>query len=230
MSKEFRNHLISAYPEGSWPVMARGVREAVRIADDVRRSTPFLSTLVGGDLRGMLRRAAVMWRFQALCKSGELPFQATEVQVENAPVHLLSILSGKTELHIVRTDEPEGFPVDAQVRQDRRASNTADLFEDGGKIVPLHKALEAVPSLYGWLTWGSTPKGDVTHICLGMPEHDDNTWLAHIDILKHVTTKERGKAEITKTSAPNPALMLKFREEIAHSLEQQANGELGAAE
>ncbi|OAI44055.1 hypothetical protein AYO42_05360 [Rhizomicrobium sp. SCGC AG-212-E05] len=208
--------------------MARGVREAVRIADDVRRSTPFLSTLVGGDLRGMLRRAAVMWRLGALCRSGDLPFDATEVQVENAPVHLLSIQSGKTELHIVRTDEPEGFPVDAQVRQDRRASNTADLFEDG-KIIPLHKALEAVPSLYGWLTWGATPKGDVTHVCLGMPEHDDNAWLAHIDVLKHVTASERGKAETSKTSAPDPTLMLRFREEIAHSLEQQSGGERGEA-
>lgn len=229
MVTDFRAQLISAYPEETWPVLARGVREAVRIADDVRRSTPFLSTLVGRDQRGMLRRAAVMWRLQALCKSGELPFKATEVQIENAPVHLLSILSGKTELHIVRTDEVDGFPVDAQVRQDRRASNTGDLFEDG-KIVPLHEALEAIPTLYGWLTWGANPKGDVTHICLGMPEPDDNIWLAHVDVLKHVTAKERGKEEAAKPSAPNPILMLRFREEIAHSLEAQAKIEPGAAE
>lgn len=66
MSREFRDLLIEAYPEAYWPVMARGVREGVKIADQVRRSTPFLTTLVGGDLKGMMRRAAVMWRIQAL--------------------------------------------------------------------------------------------------------------------------------------------------------------------
>lgn len=222
MSKEFRDLLVEAYPESSWSAMARGIREGVRIADDVRRSTPFLTTEVGHDLRGMLRRAAVMWRFQALCKSGELPFKAVEIQVENAPVHLLSISSNKFELHIVRTNESEAFPVEAQIRQDRRASNDADLFDDG-KLIALHKALESVSLLYGWLTWGANPKGELSHLGLGVPDKDKNEWLAHIDVLKRVTARERSRGEsATKTSAPNPALMLKFREEIAHALEQDA--------
>lgn len=226
MSSEFQELLVEAYPETYWPIMARGVREGVRIADDVRRSTPFLTTKVGADLRGMLRRAAVMWRIQALCKSGDLPFKAIEIQVDNAPVHLLSIVSQKTELHIVRTDDTDAFPVDAQIRQDRRASNDADLFDDG-KLIPLSRALEAVPTLYGWLTWGANPKGQLTHLCIAMPDKDDNEWLAHIDVLKRVAAKETTRdADLTKASAPNPALMLKFREEIASALGQ----EVGEAE
>ncbi|HLY05835.1 MAG TPA: hypothetical protein VKR31_08820 [Rhizomicrobium sp.] len=221
MSEEFRARLIEAYPESTWSILARGVREGVLIADDVRRSTPFLMTLVGTDQKGMLRRAAIMWRIQALCRSGELPFKAVEIRVDNAPVHLLSITSQGIEIHIVRTDDADAFPVEAQIRQDRRASNVADLFEDG-KLVPLHKALESVPLLFGYLAWGATPKGKLTHLCAGMPDKHQTEWLAHLDILKHVTMTEssRGSAA-TKSSAPNPALLLKFREEIARSLEEE---------
>jgi hypothetical protein len=63
-----------------------------------------------------------------------------------------------------------------------------------------------------------------------MPEPDENVWLAHVDVLKRVTAKERDKDDAAKASAPNPALMLKFREEIAHSLEQQAQNGSEAAE
>jgi hypothetical protein len=229
MSDEFKNLLVDAYPEASWPTIARGIREGVKIADQVRRSTPFLMTKVGGDLKGMLRRAAVMWRFQALCKSGELPFKAVEVKIDNAPVHLLSIQSKTLEMHIVRTEEAEAFPVDAQIRQDRRASNDGDLFEHDAKLVPLHKALADVPSLYGWLTWGADKKGDVTHLCLAMPDSDQNEWLAHIDVLSRIIARERGRGtDAEKLSAPNPALMLKFREQIARALEQ--NPDAGEAE
>jgi len=183
-------------------------------------------TDVGGDLRGLLRRAAVMWRLGALCKSGELPFSAVEMQIETAPVHLLSIASRKVELHVVRTDESDGFPAYAEFRQDRRASNDADLFEDG-KLVPLREAIAAVPTLYGWLTWRADIKGVVTHLGLAMPEKDRNAWLAYVDVLKRVTARERLKQESAKPSTPNPALLLKFREDIARALEQNSNIEGG---
>ena len=60
MKDTFEARLLTAYPEQTWPALIRGFREGVGIADEVRRSTPFLSTLVGGDLRGFLRRAAIM--------------------------------------------------------------------------------------------------------------------------------------------------------------------------
>jgi hypothetical protein len=115
MSQEFEALLTEAFPDHTWPTLTRGVREAVKIADSMRRSTPFLSTLVGGDLRGLLRRAAVMWRIQ---------------------------------------------------------------------------------------------------------KHEDR-WLAHLNVLPHVLARESGSAKrAANSSAPNPTLLLKFRKEIARSIEQ----------
>jgi len=158
MSTEYRNLLVEAFPEPTWPILTRGIREAIKIADGVRLSTPFLTTLVGRDLRGLMRRAALMWRI---------------------------------------------------------------LFRDG-KLVPLHVALSSVSRLYGWLMWGATPRGELTHFALGMPEHKDNKWLTYVDVLTHVTAEEAksGATREEAPSKPNPALMLKFREEIARSLGQ----------
>jgi hypothetical protein len=220
MPPDFRTLLLDAFPESTWPVMARGVREGVRIADDVRRSIPFLTTDVGTDLKGMLRRAAVMWRMQALCRAKEIPFKAIEIRVDNAPVHLLSMTSKKFELHIVRTDDIDAFPDEAQIREYRRSFNTADLFVGDGKLVPLHKVLEETPTFYGWITWGANTKGDLTHLGLAVPDNDQNTWLAQFDILKHLAMRESTRGTAPRPSAPNPALMLKFREEIARSLEE----------
>lgn len=225
MSEAFQTLLEEAFPQDTWPTITRGVREAVKIADSMRRSTPFLSTLVGGDLRGLMRRAAVMWRFQLLCKSGELPFSAAEVANTNGTSHLLSIRAKNIELHIVRTDEPGAFPVEAPIRQDKRATNSPDLFEDDGKIVPLHKALESVPQLYGWLAWGATGRGDLTHLGFYMPERDQDSWLAKVNILsRSAEAASKKRADAPDASAPNPALLLKFREEIARSIQRDEDG------
>jgi hypothetical protein len=111
MSEEYRSLLVAAYPNSTWTTLTRGIREAVNIADGVRRNTPFLTTLVGGDLRGLLRRSCLMWRILALCKSKELPFEADEITNTNGTSHLLRIRSKKIELHIVRTEESGAFPV-----------------------------------------------------------------------------------------------------------------------
>jgi hypothetical protein len=223
MSEEYRNLLLQAFPESSWPVLTRGIREAIKIADGVRLSTPFLTTQVGGDLRGHLRRAALMWRIQMLCESKEVPFEANEITnpYTNGTSHLLSIRSNKIELHIVRTEEAKAFPVGAQIRQDCRASNEADLFRDG-KLIPIDIAISAVPQLYGWLMWGATASGELTHFSLGMPEHQEDRWLTYVDVLTRITAMEvaSGTPAEEAPSKPNPALMLKFREEIARSLGQ----------
>lgn len=220
MTDSFEARLLGAYPEQTWPTLTRGVREGVRIADDVRRSTPFLSTRIGGDLRGLLRRAAIMWRLQMLCRSSELPFKADEVLNSNGSSHLLSVLSNNIELHVVRTDDADAFPEDAPIRQDKRASNSADLFDDG-KIVAINQAVETVPRLYGWIAWGATARGDLTHLCLAMPEWRQDAWLAHLNVLHRVLLQEREpKRTEVGSSAPNPALLLKFKAEIARSLEK----------
>jgi hypothetical protein len=224
MSDTFESRLLNAYPERTWPVIIRGVREGIRIADGLRRSTPFLSTLIGRDQRGLMRRAAIMWRLQMLCASGELPFKADEVLNTNGTSHLLSILSQNIELHVVRTEDAEAFPIDARIRQDRRAINQPDLFE-GGKIIPLTEALKDVQRLYAWLAWGANPAGELTHLCLAMPEDKRDMWLARVNILRRVQALEGGSPSAEETpSAPNPALLLKFRAEIARSLEEDQEG------
>ena len=224
MSDTFESRLLRAYPEATWPLLIRGVREGIGIADGVRRSTPFLSTLVGRDQRGLNRRAAIMWRIQMLCASGELPFKAAEVLNTNSTSHLLSILSLNIELHIVRTEDAEAFPIDARIRQDRRAINQPDLFEDG-KIIPLTEALKDVQRLYAWLAWGANPAGELTHLCLAMPEDKRDVWLARVNILHRVQALEGGSPSAEEMpSAPNPALLLKFRAEIARSLEEDQEG------
>jgi hypothetical protein len=222
MSKEYRNLLVDAVPETSWSILTRGAGEAIKIADKVRRSTPFLSTVIGSDMRGHLRRAALMWRYEMLCRSQELPFAANEIQNPNTngPSHLLQIRSKQFELHIVRTEADGEFPVDALIRQDGRASNDADLFRDG-KLVPLHEAILGVPRLYAWIMWGATGDGELTHFALGMPANDEDKWLTYVDVLKHVRAAEAAAPTAPeKSTKPNPALLLKFREEIAQSLGQ----------
>jgi hypothetical protein len=160
-----------------------------------------------------------MWRIQALCHAKELPFKAVEIRIDNAPVHLLSVTSKKFELHIVRTDDGDAFPDEAQIREHRRSFNVGDLFVDGGKLVPLHKVLEETPKFYGWITWGANTEGELTHLGLAVPDNDQNTWLAKFDVLQRLATRESTRGSAPRPSAPNPALMLKFREEIARSLE-----------
>lgn len=229
MDDTFEARLLSAYPEPTWPLLIRGVREGIGIADGVRRSTPFLSTRVGRDQRGLNRRAAIMWRLQMLCSSGELPFTAEEILNTKGNSHLLSILSQNIELHVVRTEDAEAFPEDARIRQDRRAINQPDLFKDG-KIIPLTEALREVRRLYAWLTWAADAAGQLTHLCLAMPEDSRDVWLARVNILHRVQSSE-GIPPSTEgpPSAPNPALLLQFRAEIARSLEAETEGGDGDA-
>jgi hypothetical protein len=168
-----------------------------------------------------------MWRLQSLCTSKELPFTAQEITNTNGTSHLLSIKSDKLELHIVRTDEPKVFPIEALIRQDNRAINEPDLFREG-KLIPLHEALTSVPRLYGWLMWGATAQGELTHFSLGMPEPEKDDWLTYVDVLAHVNALESrssAKMEVPASSKPNPALMLKFRDEITRQLSQENFGQ-----
>jgi hypothetical protein len=231
MSEDFRQLLVEAYPEATWSTLVRGAREAISMSDKLRLSTPFLSTKVGIDMRGLQRRAALMWRIQLLCRSKDLPFDAEEITNTNGTSHLLRIRSKKIELHIVRTEEEYGFPVEAHIREVNRVSNEPDLFRDG-KLLPLHEAMEAIPRLYGWIMWGATFKGELTHFALGMPEKKEDKWLTYVDVLTHVRAAEvaaGASAPAERSSKPDPTLLLKFNQEIARKLEQQESSEQDGA-
>jgi hypothetical protein len=91
--------------------------------------------------------------------------------------------------------------------------------------VPLTEALKEVPRLYGWLAWGAIATGELTHLCLAMPEHERDQWLAHVNILHRVQLIEGAPRPTDPTpSTPNPALLLRFRAEIARSLEENREG------
>jgi hypothetical protein len=64
---------------------------AVILADDLIAHTPFLATPVGKNLRGLMRRAGVMYRFHDLCELGDLPFQTSMVRMEKGSWHCLEI-------------------------------------------------------------------------------------------------------------------------------------------
>jgi hypothetical protein len=231
MSEDFRRLLVEAYPEATWSTLVRGAREAISMSDKVRLSTPFLSTKVGTDNRGMQRRAALMWRIQLLCKSKELPFEVEEITNTNGTSHLLQIRSNKIDLHVVRTEEPGAFPVEAHIREINRVSNEPDLFRDG-KLLPLHEVMEAIPRLYGWVMWGATSKGELTHFALGIPEKKQDKWLTYVDVLTRVMAAEvvaGASAPAERSSKPDPTLLLKFNQEIARKLEQQESSERDGA-
>lgn len=54
-----------AFPASADAEVVRAVTEGVLLADDLIAHTPFLATPVGKNLRGLMRRAGVMYRFHA---------------------------------------------------------------------------------------------------------------------------------------------------------------------
>jgi hypothetical protein len=221
MSEEFKHLLRSAFPEPTDPTVVRAVAEAVILADDLRRNTPWLTTSIGDDLTGTLRRAATMWRLAEFCKTGDLPFRADVVPNSTGSCHLLSIHSGRFEAHVVRTDSPGGFPKDAPIRQDRRLSNDGDLF-DNPKIVPISELVE-VARPYAWLAFNATDDGGLTHVCWCMPDPVENKYLARFNILRSAS----GTAAVPKLKPeppkPDPAMKLKFKKDIEEQLERDRN-------
>jgi hypothetical protein len=80
-----------AFPASADAEVVRAVTEGVLLADDLIAHTPFLATPVGKNLRGLMRRAGVMYRFHDLCELGDLPFQTSMVRMEKGSWHCLEI-------------------------------------------------------------------------------------------------------------------------------------------
>jgi hypothetical protein len=217
MSEEFEQHLRKAFPESTDGAVIRAISDAVALADDLRRNTPWLSTLIGDDNAGTLRRAAAMWRLHMLCKAGELPFQADEVTNSTGSSHLLRVRSDPFEAHVVRTESPGAFPKDAPIRNDKRLSNYGDLFE-APKLTPAWELISRVTP-YAWLAFNATRIGALTHVCWCMPERVENRWLAHINILTRsmVTDLPEGGEAPPK---PDPTVKLKFKDHIEDQIER----------
>src|SRR5215204_151042 len=215
---DFDAYLRSAFPVGTGAAVIRAVREAVVLADDLRANTHWLQTLVGRDLSGMLRRAAIMWRLHDYCKTGELPFTATEIPNSNGSSHLLRVTSGPFEAHVVHTITPGAFPDDAPIRQDHALRNEGDLFDEDPKIVSFREMLAAVEQAYAWLSFNATPVGMLTHVCWCMPKAKERGYLARFNILRAAQVESPSVAP-TEPPKPDPAEKMKFKRHIEERIE-----------
>jgi hypothetical protein len=219
----FEIHLREWFSGGTDAAVIRNVMMAVALADDLRRNTPWLGlTDVGDDLSSMLRRAATMWRIQEACKDGELPFKAEEIPNSTGSSHLLRIISGPFEAHVVRTDSSGAFPKDAPIRQDRRLTNEPSLFDP--KVVAFEELLGSVKKSYAWLMFNATALGVLTHVCWGMPDRAENKYLAHFDILRRAMSLGT-PIDPTTPPKPDPTEKIKFKEHIEQKLEDRKKGD-----
>ena len=218
---DFDAYLRSAFPAATDGSVIRAVREAVVLADDLRSNTHWLQSLVGSDLAGMLRRAAIMWRLHDYCKTGDLPFRADEIPNSNGSSHLLRIVSGPFEAHVVRTDSPGAFPDDAPIRQDRALRNEGDLFDDP-KIVPFSEMVAAVKQAYAWLSFNATQTGVLTHVCWCMPKAKERGYLARLNILRVAQTAGVPNTP-TEPPKPDPTERMKFKRHIEDQIERSKN-------
>lgn len=204
--------LDNAFPEETDANLIRGVSEGIFLADSTLRSTAFLNSDVGGDLRGHLRRAGILFRLHELCVAGDLPFRSTMSQMPRGNWHWIELRSGNFTSHVCRTDAPELFPDDSPTRQDDRVTNQFDLFEDMLSVIPIRGYL-------AWLTFGVGDNGSLGHLCWGMPNARDDIWLARTNVLRRAAARE----DIIPPEPATSSAKLKFKEHIEESLREREN-------
>src|SRR5690242_19946105 len=100
-----QDRLRIAFPPSSDVMTVRAIGEGIRLADDLIANTPLLNNFIGRDYRGLIRRAGVMFSFDAACARGDLPFTSEFRQMHRGHWHLLDIKSGVERAQICRTDE-----------------------------------------------------------------------------------------------------------------------------
>jgi hypothetical protein len=221
VDRDALDRLRLAIPVSSDTATILGVQEGVLLADDALKNTPFLSNAIGLDMRGLIRRAGVIFRLEDLCKRGDLPFQSQITKMPFGSWHWLELKAAGVRAHVCRTDEAEAFPADTPNKQDARLVNPqGDLFKP--RPVPLAEILPTVEEMYAWLTYGAAQDGKLAHLCWGVPACDENSWLAHLNIL-------RGGAAIgapvpPPPSSPDPKTKLRFLEHIEEALQKKDDG------
>ena len=213
--ESYQELLEKAFPADTDLMLMRSVSQAIRLAGDVMDNEPFLKSLIGGDIRGHIRRAAILFSVHESCKVGNLPFASEMTRMPLGGGHWVEVRSGQFRAHICRTDGAVAFPEETPTRQDQRLSNQLELFETDPVVVPLHPS--AQPELYAWLTFGASGH-DLTHLCWGMPEAGRNSWLARANVLSRL-----GPLVEVVPEATAPAVVLRFRDHIEEALRKDTD-------
>lgn len=213
----YLKRLQKAFPPGTYANTLRALNEGIASADDAVKGIPLLDTPVGRDYRGLIRRAGVIFRFEEMCKAGDLPFKTVVSPMPRGTWHWLEILSADVVAHIVRTEEPDAFPLDTPNRQDQRDRNQRDLFEDK-KVVRLESL-----KLYAWLCFRALPNGVLAHACWGMPSAKQDgkadEWLARINLMNAVVPKISD--EETRPAKVHPRTRMKLREQAQGAIKKK---------
>jgi hypothetical protein len=207
--------LDAAFPPMADAEIVRAVSEGILLADDLITGTLFLKNPIGRNIRGLLRRAGVMYRIHDLCELGDLPFRSAMVKMERGSWHCLEISSGSFKAHVCRTDGPNSLPDDSETRQDERLANQLDLF--AGSVVPFSKLLTSVGRKYALLTFGTDKKGSLHHVCWGMPPTDGDDWLAHTNVLRRMAVS----STVVDPVKPDKKAALRFLKHVEESLSKK---------
>jgi hypothetical protein len=179
----FQRILEEAFPRQTWVPLVRGLREGVWRADALITSTPMLRSLVGGDLRGQMRRIGILDHLHELCAGGRLPFQAEMTKMPFGAWHWLDIRAEQFRAQIVRTEGAGALPSDTRNRQPECFKNRYDLLTDG-RIPEITDLLGDEQERYAVIGFGADRGGRLVHAILGMPSSDDTEWLAHVNLLR----------------------------------------------
>jgi hypothetical protein len=198
---------LRAFPENTFANTCRGVREGVALGDEAIKGLPILDNPIGRDLRGLMRRAGVMWRLHRMCAEGDLPFAAEMAPMSYGTWHWLEIRSADFIAHPVRTEEPDKFPEDTPNRQDQRLRNQGDLFK---KI----EDASHIERVYAWLCYKCTNNGAIAHMCWGMPSALKDEWLARVSLMG----ASAPKAESPEPVKLDPRSVMSFKESIAENI------------
>lgn len=208
--KIFQEQLDDAFPASADAALMRCVSQAVMLSADVMEHEPFFNSLIGGDIRGHVRRAAVLFNVHESCRTGDLPFNSEMTRMPLGGGHWVELRSGTFRAHICRTEGPTSFPEETPTRQDQRLSNQLELDLDP-VVVPIRPAV-SLHEMYAWLTFGASGR-ELTHLCWGMPEAGRNAWLARSNVMRRL-----GTIEVEPAPAPAAALRLRFRDHIEEAL------------
>ena len=212
----FQDQLAAAFPETTWEPLIRGISDGIALADCLIEATPLLSSSIGREIRGFIRRAGILHQVNELCVQGALPFKAQPKKMPVGSWHWLDISSGLVTAHIVRTEFLRSLPIDTPCRQAEVLKNEYDLFEDG-RIPPPPAKIE---ERYAVITFGVDRGGKLTHAAAGMPNFEMTGWLAFLNLRKRGDRGESFRAPIAPVP-PDPTKRLKFQEEVQQMLDDR---------